>query len=71
MFKKACVICKVVGAFAIIGALNWGLVGLANINLVEEVFGVGTGLTRAIYALVGLSGLGLLVSFFYICPKCK
>lgn len=39
----------------IIGALNWGLVGLGY-NLVEGLFGVGT-LTTIIYILVGLSGI--------------
>ena len=28
MLKQACVFCKIVGAIAIIGALNWGLIGL-------------------------------------------
>lgn len=40
----------------IIGALNWGLVGLFKFNLVEAIFGEG-GLARAIYTIVGLSGL--------------
>ena len=71
MFQKACVLCKVVGVFAIAGALNWGLIGLANINLVEQIFGAGTGLTRVVYILVGLSGLPLLASYFMSCPACK
>ena len=70
MLKQACILCKVVGALAIIGALNWGLVGVFQINLVQQIFGVG-GLTRVIYTLVGLSGLALLASYFVICPKCK
>ena len=41
----------------IIGALNWGLVGLFNFNLVEAIFGVMTWFTRIIYILVGISGL--------------
>ena len=71
MLQKACVICKVVGVFAIAGALNWGLIGLFGFNLVEQIFGAGTALTRLVYILVGLSGLALLASFFMICPKCK
>ena len=35
----------------IIGGLNWGLVGLANFNLVEAIFGT---LSRLIYIVVGL-----------------
>ena len=70
MLKQACPICKVVGALAIIGALNWGLVGVFHVNLVEQLFGTSA-VATVIYALVGLSGIALLVSYFYICPACK
>ncbi len=63
-------VCKV-GALAIIGCLNWGLIGIANVNLVDQIFGAGSGLTRVVYVLVGLSGLALLVSYFVVCPQCK
>ena len=48
----------------IIGALNWGLIGFFNWNLVDAIFGGGaqeitSGLSRFIYALVGLAGLAL------------
>lgn len=43
----------------VIGALNWGLVGLSNLNVVELLFGVGA-LTQVTYILVGLSGLYML-----------
>ena len=70
MLKQACPLCKVVGVIAIIGCLNWGLIGLTGTNLVEHIFGSGR-LTHAIYILVGLSCLALLVSFFTVCPMCK
>lgn len=41
----------------IIGALNWGLIGLFGFNLVAFLFGSNSFLTNAIYILVGLSGL--------------
>jgi uncharacterized protein len=41
----------------IVGGLNWGLVGLADFDLVAAVFGAGSGLSRAVYVLVGLSAL--------------
>ncbi|EYE88590.1 membrane protein [Fervidicella metallireducens AeB] len=44
----------------IIGALNWGLIGLFNFNLVDTLFGVGSWLSRIIYTLVGISGLYLI-----------
>jgi uncharacterized membrane protein YuzA (DUF378 family) len=40
----------------LVGALNWGLVGAFNFNLVTTVLGEGT-LTRVVYVLVGLSAL--------------
>jgi uncharacterized membrane protein YuzA (DUF378 family) len=53
---------KFVLAVAIIGALNWGLIGFFNWNLVDAIFGGGareqtSGLSRFIYAIVGLCGL--------------
>ncbi len=47
----------------LIGALNWGLIGLANVNLVETIFPNAT-LERLVYVLVGLSALYLLLSRF-------
>ncbi|SHI97022.1 hypothetical protein SAMN02745163_01136 [Clostridium cavendishii DSM 21758] len=42
----------------IIGAVNWGLIGFFQFNLVEAMFGDYTMLmSRIIYALVGLAGL--------------
>ena len=41
----------------IVGAINWGLVGAANFDLVAALFGEGSGLSRIVYVLVGLSGL--------------
>ncbi len=41
----------------IIGAINWGLIGIFNFNLVEAIFGDMTVLSRIIYGLVGVSGL--------------
>lgn len=40
----------------IIGALNWGLVGLFKLDLIAELFGgMDSILSRIIYSLVGLS----------------
>lgn len=48
---------KITLTIAIIGCLNWGLVGLFDFNLVEYLFGDGTILTRIVYVLVMISGL--------------
>ncbi|NLM34804.1 MAG: DUF378 domain-containing protein [Clostridiales bacterium] len=47
----------------IIGAINWGLIGFFQFDLVASLFGDMSGLTRIIYALVGLAGL-YAISFF-------
>ena len=41
----------------IIGAINWGLIGLFNFNLVDSLFGVDSFLSMLIYILVGIAGL--------------
>ena len=47
----------------IIGAVNWGLIGLFKFDLVAFIFGDMSLLSRIIYVLVGLSGLYLLTFF--------
>ena len=54
---------------AIIGALNWGMMALFHINVVEQI--VGMGMATWIYMLVGLAGIMLLVSYVYVCPSCR
>lgn len=41
----------------VIGGLNWGLIGFFNFDLVASLFGDMSGLSRVVYALVGLSAL--------------
>ena len=41
----------------IIGAINWGMVGLLDFNLVAALFGEETVLTKLVYSLVGITGL--------------
>lgn len=45
----------------VVGALNWGLIGLLNMNLVETI--VGSGIARIVYILVGISGVYLLINY--------
>jgi uncharacterized membrane protein YuzA (DUF378 family) len=57
---------RLVLALAVIRALNWGLVAIAEFDLVAEIFGMEFGetnaATRIIYGLVGLSGALLLIT---------
>jgi uncharacterized membrane protein YuzA (DUF378 family) len=40
----------------VLGALNWGMVGLFDTNVISDVFGGGT-LTDIVYVVVGVAGL--------------
>ena len=48
---------KIALVLIIIGAVNWGLVGIFNFNLVDAIFGTMSVISRIIYTLVGISGL--------------
>ena len=48
---------------ALIGAVNWGLIGFLRFNLVTFLFGDMVWVTRIIYALVGICGLYLFTLF--------
>lgn len=44
--------------FTIIGAINWGLIGFFQYDLVSAIFGgQGAALSRIIFGIVGLAGL--------------
>ncbi|MBI2029742.1 DUF378 domain-containing protein [Candidatus Gottesmanbacteria bacterium] len=45
----------------IIGAINWGLIGLLDLNLVNNLLGGWPVIERIVYILVGISGLYLIV----------
>ena len=51
------IIYKICLVFAIIGAVNWGLIGLFDFNLVTAIFEEGAVMVRILYSLVGISGL--------------
>ena len=53
---------------ALIGAVNWGLIGLFRFDLVAFLFGSMSWFSRLVYALVGISGIYLL-RFYAITRK--
>ncbi len=55
--KKMSTADTVVFLLVVVGALNWGLVGLLNLNVVSMLLGTGTTLERLVYVLVGVAGL--------------
>lgn len=50
--------------FTVIGALNWGLIGLFSFNLVDSLFGKSSFLSMLIYIIVGIAGLINIMLFF-------
>ena len=62
---------KIAFVLVIIGALNWLLIGLnLNWNVVDDIFGVGSIVSRIIYILVGLSALVLIFTHKKSCKDC-
>lgn len=53
----------------VVGALNWGLVGLLNMNLVNSLLGAWPTLEKVVYILVGVSGLWLLYDWMGMSKK--
>ncbi len=50
-------------ALVIIGAINWGLIGLFRFNLVSFLFGDMSWISRIVYGIVGIGGLYLCSEF--------
>lgn len=51
------IIDKIALVLIIIGAINWGLIGILKFDLVATIFGNMSAFSRIIYSLVGISGL--------------
>ncbi len=62
------IIQKIALVFTIIGAVNWGLIGLFDFNLVNMIFGGMEMLEKIVYIIVGVCGLiniGILFTELY------
>lgn len=68
MLKGKCPVCKIVGALVVIGAVNWGLVGILQIDLVAKLLGDMTIASRVVYGLIGLAGLMSAAMCVKACP---
>ena len=66
MGNSMCGLHKVAAALVWVGAINWGLIGAFNFNLVNAVLGSVPTVERIVYVLVGLSALAMLA-----CCSCK
>ena len=65
---KDCAVCKIIGLLVGIGALNWGLVGIFQVDLVAKLLGVMTAPARLVYGLIGVAGVLKLLSLAKACP---
>lgn len=54
---------NIILTLAIVGCINWGLIGFFRFDLVAFLFGDMSIIARIVYALVGLCGL-YLISFY-------
>lgn len=70
MMTKFCGVCKIAWLLVIVGAINWGLVGAFQFNLVYTLLGSWPVVERIVYVLVGLSGLLAILSMMGKCKKC-
>ncbi|MDO8579571.1 MAG: DUF378 domain-containing protein [bacterium] len=55
----------------VVGAINWGLVGLGDWNVVNMILGSVAWLERLVYILVGLSGILLVFTHKSDCKSCQ
>lgn len=54
----------------IVGGLNWGLLALFNLNLVNTFFGAWPTIEKAVYTLVGASAVYLAATHIGDCKAC-
>ena len=67
---KMCGFHKTAAVLVLVGALNWGLIGVAKINLVMMLLGSWPLAERAVYVLVGLSAIAMCM-VGKCCAKCE
>lgn len=61
-------ITKIALILIIVGGLNWGIIGLFNLDVIAFLFGPMSTLSRSIYMLVGMSAVWIAVTYLYT-PK--
>jgi uncharacterized protein len=69
MMRKGCHGHMLAGLLVLVGAINWGLIGAFEFNLVEMLLGAWPMVERIVYVLVGLSAILMVVGC--PCKKCK
>ena len=54
---KMSILQKIALVITIVGAVNWGLIGIFDYNLVDSLFGNASVLSRIVYITVAVAGL--------------
>lgn len=62
-----CAVKCVAVTLLIIGALNWGLIGFFDLNLVNKLLGAWPVAEKIVYDLVGVAALVYVMDYFF-CP---
>lgn len=70
MMMKKCTPGMIAEILVIVGALNWGLLGAFEFNLVTALLGSWPTVERVVYVLVGLAAIVMLAHMFRMCKKC-
>lgn len=68
MLNKMCPVHKAAWVLVLVGALNWGAIGLFGINLVDRLLGSVPMLEKIVYILVGASAVAVML--MHRCKMC-
>ncbi len=66
---KLTVIDWIAAILVVIGALNWGLVGFFNFDLVAAIFGIMSAPSRIVYALVGIAAVWMIYLLYRLSDR--
>ncbi len=69
MTGKMTPICWIAMVLLVIGGINWGLVGLFELDLVAAIFGEMTVITKVIYVIVAIAAIYTLVGAIACCGR--
>lgn len=62
---------KLAYTLVVIGGLNWGLIGFFDRELVEDILNLSSGVSRTVYAIIGLAAVYMLVKMFMMMSEKK
>ena len=69
MFKNASLGCKLLAILVILGAINWGVIAVFQVDYIAKYLPYIV--ARIIYGVIGLAGLIMLIGCLIGCGKCE